>query len=168
MEKKVLMVLAISFIFLGLYPIALQKFYPEYGRKRSVQVSSAGLTTREATQKSASIAATAVSTGDYTATEDVLYKNEKLRLLFNEKGGSIREISFLEFMDPDGRDPLKLISAKNPVDAPLSIGVLSPFVAATDTVNNIFIDRDNVILDSKILNGAVKVTKKYVCHSVKK
>src|SRR4051812_24641854 len=105
MEKRVLVALALSFLILGFYPMILQKFYPHYTPGKPFHAAASA-------PLAAKTAVTATPADDYTDTDDVLFKNDKLRLVFNQKGGAIREISFLDYMDSERKEPLKLISAK--------------------------------------------------------
>ena len=155
MEKRVLLALSLSFLILGFYPVILQKFYPQYNHTRQTSVAA------RAQADSKTIAATNPA-DDYSDADDVLFKNDKLRLVFSQKGGAIRQVSYLNYMDYEKKDFLSLISAKTSEQAPLSIGVLSPSVENTATPNRISIDGQSVLLDSQILNGSVTVHKKYV------
>ncbi len=158
MEKRVFLGLALMFLLLGFYPVILQKFYPEYG-KNEVLKTPAQPRDAKAVQKPEPVFPVA---GDYSLADDVFFKNDKLRLVFNPKGGGIREIAFLDFKDDENKDPLKLLSAKNSFAAPLSVSLISPPSSGTESVSDISIDGKSVLVVSKILNDKIRMTRRFV------
>ncbi len=159
MEKRVLLALAISFMILGFYPSILRHFYPEYGQTRSASSISRPQTEGKS---AASVPSLAASDSEYSSADDVLFKNDKLRLLFNLKGSAIREISFLEYTDIEKKGPLKLISAQKISAASLSLGLIYPALERESRTGQVSMDQDRVTLQSAVLNTDVKVTKNYV------
>ncbi len=164
MEKKFILPLAGLFLLLGFYPILLQQFYPEYGKTQKAARAAASSPGAASSFASSPVSASSagITAQDYSAEKDVLFKNDKLRLTYSETGGAIREIAFLEYMDDWNRDPLKLISAKNPSAAPFSVEFISPAADSKAVPSRITIDRENVALESAVLGGDVRMTRKYV------
>lgn len=159
MEKRVLLALAISFMILGFYPSILKHFYPEYGK---AQVTRSASNTQAADKSSSVTAASAVNDGEFSSADDVIFRNDKLNLLFNLKGSAIREISFLEFTDIDRKGPLRLISAQKISASSLSVGVVYPALERESRTGKVTMDKDRVTLESAVLNGDMKITKNYV------
>ncbi len=125
MEKRTLIAIAVSFLILGFYPFVLERFYPGYNKVQKTAPSplpaEAGrsLTPAEAISVSPSSRA-----GRFLSEDDVTFQDNKLKLLFNKEGGSIREISFLDFKDSATGDPIKLISLEKTMGAPALIQFL--------------------------------------------
>ena len=118
MERRTLIALALSFLVLGFYPLVLQKFYPDYYKQNAAAHSkSQGVKSLAP----AAGAPTFLKTGVFTPAEDVVFKSQKLGLVFNKKDGGIREIAFPAFVDSETKAPLKLLSLK---DTGVSLGAV--------------------------------------------
>ncbi len=155
MDKKVLLALAFAFLILGFYPVVLQKFYPEYGQEQKAAIVSKNVSENKTTVVSAK------PFENISETDDVLFKNDKLRLEFNPKGGVVRKVSFIDYMDIENKGPLSLVSAKSSIGAPLSVEILSPSAIVQDQTAKISMGADSVSLVSPVLSNEVQVTKNY-------
>lgn len=151
------------FLLLGFYPTVLEHFYPEYGKRiqaeRALAAKGQPVKGRTAT---AAQTAPAAATGNYEDGGNVLFKNDKLRLVFNRKGGAVREIAFLDFLDDRRKEPLKFVSAQTPAGAPFSVAVISPAPAGQEEDCQIGLEGKTVVVTSTILDGRVRMTRRFV------
>ncbi len=157
MEKRTLIALALSFLVLGFYPVVLQKFYPDYYKKSSHST----VASRALPAKAPMPDKTFLKSDSLLPDDDLLFKGQKLNLIFNRKDGGIREIAFPAFKDSETKFPLKLLSLKSSGVSPgavvlLSAGDILPvthFEAAQNGSESVFV--------STALSGKLKVEKKF-------
>ena len=93
MEKRTLIALALSFLVLGFYPVILQKFYPDYYKENKAVTLKAKQAA--AAKKNGTLPVSAF--GAVAPEKDIFFKNDKLKISFNEKGGAIREAEFSQY-----------------------------------------------------------------------
>lgn len=153
MEKRTLIALAVSLMILGFYPMVLQQFYPEYGKENAVKVSSKAAVS--SIPETALAKATSYSDGD-----DVLYKNNHLRLVFNKKDAAVREISFTDFTDYESKGSLRLLALKDSKASPFSIQILEPSTAVTGSTAKV-LSADKVFSSSSAFDGRLKIEKTF-------
>ncbi|MBI4352479.1 MAG: membrane protein insertase YidC [Candidatus Omnitrophica bacterium] len=117
MEKRVLLALAISFLVLGFYPVILQKFYPQSAKTsptaslEPLPSSPASGNLKGSDLRGAVSPAFLGDTERLLQEEDLAIGNERVKAVFNKKGGLVREISFPRFADPKTQEGLKFLSA---------------------------------------------------------
>lgn len=125
MEKRLLLALAFSFLVIGLYPVVLEKFYPDYFKKLHKQEmaqktgapAAQNPNPKENPANPASQKTAAPKVSESTSLERIILSkndgsiaNDKLKLLTNKEGGIIREISFPMFVDQSTQKPIAFIS----------------------------------------------------------
>jgi YidC/Oxa1 family membrane protein insertase len=165
MDKKTLLILATAFLFLSFYPTILRKFYPEYGKptvveqaKEQTKESAPGSRQSSATSEPMPVN-TMLRAEDFLAAEDVPFRNDKLNLVFNQKGGGIREIAFLDYMNSETKEPIKLLSLKDSKAAPTSVSFITPASAPAQPVYRITEGRDEMVLHTAVLSDRLHLTK---------
>ncbi len=90
MEKRTFIAIAISFLVLGFYPVILEKLYPGY--HASSQKAPAPSSTTATGQKVENLVGIPSPVTSFSPEKDLEFKNDKLKILFNEDKGAIREI----------------------------------------------------------------------------
>jgi len=157
MERRTLLALALSFLVLGFYPVLLQKFYPNYYKN----VSRVHAT--QAAQKAVVADRTLRSSDELPASKDAVFKNEKLRLVFNEKGGVLRGISFFDFTDSETGAALNLALYKESESSLAFLDFIENKTIQAPENYQVQTNGPEVVLTSEALAG-LKVTKKYLFH----
>ncbi len=104
MEKKALLAIAISFLFLGIYPYILEKFYPEAAKVKPKPAVSATVPADTPSKPESTLP---VSRAALTDQDDFRYQNEQFRLSFAAVGGGVRELSFPKFQDPVTKEAIR-------------------------------------------------------------
>ena len=158
MEKRTLIALALSFLVLGFYPMALQKFYPDYYKK------SPASQTRSLSRTIAAGASgkTFLKAGAFLPAEDMPYKSDKLELVFNKKDGGIREIAFPAFMDSETKAPIKFLSLRDTGVSPTALVVSSNGDSSPVTDYEATQNGQEQEFFASALSGKLKVHKKIV------
>lgn len=157
MQKRILIALSISFLVIGFYPMLLQHFYPEYGKQKAAASSKPGeVASKDKTQN--------IILGQlYSADKDVMFKNDKLRLVFNTLGGGVRQVSFLDYEDYEKGEPLRLVSLEDTKGAPLSL-IFAGDKSSEKAENVMQMTTGSVGLQSTVMDGSVRVSKKLLFH----
>ena len=159
MEKRVLLALSLSFLILGFYPVLLQKLYPEYGKTKSQAINQK--TSSGTASPAASSVPLVTRLREYSEKDNVVYSNKKLRLVYNQQGGGVRELAFHDFIDSETRAPLKLISNKTTQGATFSIATLSPVAEADASRSVLSVEPAAVRSTSTLADGNISVEKNY-------
>ena len=162
MEKRTLIALALSFMVLGLYPLVLQKFYPNYYNKKPVSSSQGQANvTATAAASAGRVSEKLVKAGDFSADEDVALKNSDLALVFNKKDGGIRAAAFPRFVDSETSRPIQFISLK-------SLGVSTGSLLVTSGADSSLVtdfageaSGDQASFSSSVLDRKIAVTKSF-------
>lgn len=123
MEKRTLVALAISFAVLGFYPLALQKFYPDYYKKSARSEKAAATTVSSsaigASQEKIVLKNTpSQAAGSFVSGDDIAFNNGKLDIKFNSKGAGIRQVDFLSYLNQETKRPLRFFSLQNAEESP--------------------------------------------------
>ncbi|MBI3252433.1 MAG: membrane protein insertase YidC [Candidatus Omnitrophica bacterium] len=163
MEKRTLLALTLSFLMLGFYPVILQKIYPDY-KGPAASAPKAGFI-KPASPASPALphsAAVSASAAELSPAGDILFENENLRLVFNKKGGVLREIAFKKFADSETQRPLRLVSLEDSGQAPFAAEILEnnaglPAEAAGDYEVRAA-DPENILAET-VLGGKLKIKK---------
>lgn len=117
MEKRVVLAIALSFLAIGAYQMALQHFYPEVA-KMPTHIS--------APAKQTSVDLPAVSQGSVesglTDQESVAYETPEFSFLLTENQGGIRRIAFKKYAQND--KALMVLDATTTEGLPTSIQIL--------------------------------------------
>lgn len=121
MEKRTIVALALSFLVLGLYPVFLEKFYPQTSVRPAVQTAPRP-SDAPAVPDSSRLSAPADETR-LVAGEDTVYDNGSVHAAFNPRGGVIRELSFPSHAHPETQRPLEFISAGSLKDSPALVAI---------------------------------------------
>lgn len=155
-----LVAVVLSMLVLGFYPMLLQKFYPNY--RPGARLHQKAVEDKAAAQtQSAPSGQGAVE--PYAAGEDFEYKNDKFRLVFNPKGGVLRDISFFGYTDSETKAPLKILSESSINHLPGFLELASSpseFGKSADSYQ--ILSRDGqVVLSAVCLQGKLKATKIY-------
>lgn len=166
MEKRSLVAFVLAMAVLGLYPIVIQKIYPDAYKARN-QAHKSVATTADLPASALPVATTAASaqpvlsdsssvSGVFEPSQDVMFTNPKLRITLNQKGGAIRQLDFLEFKDPDKGHPIRFFSLNTPAGAPLAVDVIG-----TGGVSEMFDVHENAsgIVASAAISPSLKITK---------
>src|SRR5690349_3828255 len=127
MEKRMFLAVALSFLVIGLYPVALEKMYPGYAKRAEMSRAA-----RTQAHKAAEPDAAPQTMGDaqsdagvFLPSQDIRMDNGNVGLTFNQKGGALREVDFPSFTDPQTKAPLRIFSLNELTGAPFSTGVWS-------------------------------------------
>lgn len=140
MEKRTLLAIALSFLVIGLYPIMLQKMYPQHyaAHPKAAATAPAAVSLNPFSKEKPALQNPASDRGTFLPSQDVVYQNDKVKITFNKKGGAVREVYFREFADPETRQPLRLFSWNDADGSPFLIdwaaGQAAPSVASDYTV----------------------------------
>ena len=160
MEKRTLIAIAVSFLILGFYPFVLERFYPGYNKVQKAAPSAVvgkNLPAAEAISVSPTSRA-----GRFIAEDDVVFQDNKLKLLFNKEGGSIREISFLDFKDSATGNPIKLISLEKTMGAPTLIQFLEDSPDPGETLSYAMRMESSDEVTATHTGRELKITKQYL------
>lgn len=137
MDKRTLLAIAISLIVLGFYPVILKKFYPDYGKAPVSATAPAAEKGADPLSAPAGVSSAAVLDAQMLVPEkDLVFENKQLKLLFNSKGGLVREIRFPDFIDSETKEPLKLLSLANSVAAPFQVSFLNAALEADQALSD--------------------------------
>lgn len=161
MEKRVLIAIVLSFAVLGFYPTILKKFYPNY--RQGPAVSQKAQDASQRPEAPAIVPSLSSFLGSYAAEDDLAFRNDKLSLIFNKKGGVIREVSFFGYTDSETKAPLKILSDVSVVRSPGFLDVStspSEFGKPADFYE-IRPEPGRVVLSGESLQHKLKVTKSY-------
>ena len=161
MEKRVLIAIALSFMVLGFYPMILQKIYPNY--KPSARVQSKASDTSSVALEQKALPSLTSLTGTYATNEDLEFKNDKFKLIFNAKGGVMREISFFDYTDSETKAPLKIVSDTALTYSPgfFEASLSASAFGKTPDRYELREEMGQVVLSGLCLDGKLKVTKNY-------
>lgn len=167
MDRKTLGILVVAFLFLGFYPTLLQKFYPEYGKKiraeREAKSAAKAVSGSEQKASNASdkIESPVLRADEFLPEEDKAFSNDKLALIFNEKGGGIRQAGFLEYRDYEAKRPMQFFSLKDSKAAPASINFITPLSMPVESKYQIEQTAGGAVLKTSLLGGKLDVVKTY-------
>ncbi len=160
MEKRVLIAIALSFALLGFYPFVLEKFYPGYSSSKSVSSKPAAVNL--ASPETTHLKSSPLDPAAFSEKEDIVFKNDSLKLLFNQRSGAIRGISFREFIDYRENIPLTFLSLGENTGAPTALRFLEG-VATDEKLSHYEMRQSSEnTLEATALGDKLKVTKKYV------
>jgi YidC/Oxa1 family membrane protein insertase len=164
MEKRSLIAFALALGVLALYPVVIQKVYPDAYKNKQHAVGktvpgsaafSGAATSRSSESGTPALTDAASLAGILEPADDVVFTDKKLRVTFNKKGGAIRRIEFLDFKDSAGA-PIRFFTQNSPVGAPTVIDVIG--IGGATTIYNLTEGPDGVTV-SVALSPALKVTK---------
>jgi YidC/Oxa1 family membrane protein insertase len=154
MDRRTLLALAVALILLGLYPFVLEKFYPGYMNSSATTPSSTVSPSSSADSFPVSadtgeirrdfVPATALSAAapeDFLKEHDVIFRTERLDLVFNRKDASIRRIGFPAFTDPGTKRPLEFLSLEKSGNAPTSLRILDSGLGLGEAAWNYKVER---------------------------
>ena len=162
MDKKTLTGLLLLVSLALFYPLLLKQFYPDYYKSlaSSSEAKKAAASAASETSPSSG-AATAIGAPPAEALspeDDQVFQSKKLYLVFNRKGGGIRQISFPAFNDSETKKPLELLSLKDSKGMPTAIQFLEP--SSVDPIrHDIQIAGPSVILNGNL--SPLKIKKEY-------
>lgn len=162
MEKRTLAALAITFIVLMFYPMILQHYYPEYGKSHKTIASPVGTSVNGAAVMPSSIM-NGTASGEVLSEKDVRLANDSIEMLFNEKDGSLRELSFLKFKNILTRKPIKFFSYTTLGHSPTWVELISADggTLTPDTAGYFLTTDGERSLTASSSSGGVKLTKTY-------
>ncbi len=167
MEKRSIIAFALALGVLALYPVVIQKIYPDSYKNRTgfaarsaspaasrmpVSPSLSPATGGSALTDAASVA------GVFAPSDDAVFTDKKLKLTFNKKGGTIRRIDFLDFEDSN-RAPIRFFTLDSPAGAPLAVEVIG--TGGTTEIYDIANDLRGTTASAE-LSPSLKITKSMV------
>ena len=168
MEKRTLVALAISFAVLAFYPLALQKFYPDYYKKnaQTQKAAPAGASTRASgDMKERTILKNVPdhAAGSFIAGDDILFNNGKLDMMFNSKGAGIRQVDFLSFLNQETKRPLRFFSLQNVEGSPTFLHFIQSSPEIDSQVPNYQVRQEtsSSIVASAGVSQGLKIHKRY-------
>jgi YidC/Oxa1 family membrane protein insertase len=167
MEKRTLIFLALSFVILAFYPMALEHFYPNYYKNtpRSSDKNRLALTSQNSSTQSAS----KLNTQNVAALPDKLshendqnFENNNIKFVFNRIGGAIHKVSFPKYSDSDTGKPLLFLSLEGPAGNATLVQLLDTPAASGASVASYDIQKTtDGKLEASAVQQSIKIKKTY-------
>ena len=126
MEKRTLLALALSFLVIGLYPLVMQKLYPDYskGAFSPLEPKPQDASSKDTLPAQKPLLRNPLtSAAIFLPEEDFIFTQGGLRLILNRKDAGIREASFLDYPDSETKSPLRFFSLAAALGAPTSLRI---------------------------------------------
>ncbi|MBI2095401.1 MAG: membrane protein insertase YidC [Candidatus Omnitrophica bacterium] len=161
MEKRGFIALGLSLLFLALYPLALEHFYPDYYKQKAA-LSSAGQKAARPAPAPTAGAPAVVSPEEVSAADparDTALKTGSLELWFNAEGGAIRQIRLPRFPGEKAGSPLEIFALDRMDDAPTALQT-GPAGGRAMTTYHITSWGEEVAASAALPDG-LEVVKKY-------
>ncbi len=151
MEKRTFLTLGFSLLFLAVYPLALQHFYPDYYKHQRVAAFS--------TKTVVSHAPAVQEKAPFSPAEDMAFKTGSVELAFNRTAGAIRRIRFPRFPGATQGSPIELFSLDDLSAAPTAVHCTGfPDVQAATYEMSV---QTTTLTASAVLPEGLKITKIY-------
>ena len=166
MEKRTLIALALSFLVLGFYPVILQKFYPDHYKTKQQTAVKSSPTTAQDTEKIQTIQTPAFGeVAKFKTEKDLVFQNNRLKLIFNPKSGAVREILFLKFINSETNNPLVLFTLDSPIGATTYVHLLDKGPLTDQAVPDYALEARENQVDGRADYGEIKLSKTYLFHN---